>query len=584
MIDLLKRCLGFSLAVARFAGRRGVFAALLVGGGAVLEGVGIVLLVPLLATLFEVSAGTGHMASGLMVVMAALAPGLDPAARLALLLGLFLLLFMVRMAVLWLRDAQLASLQIGFVEHQRVVVARLLARARWGALAKIGHGRINHLMSNDIIRCGAGVHFLLQSSTSAVMVGVQTLLAFLLSPALMLFAVGLMGAGAFALSRLLKRSHESGRKVTVSNLAIMEEIGRFLSGMKLARSQNLEGAFVAAFERELQTTTDQQMAFLRQQSLMRGLWSLLAASVAMATVLLGFAVLHLAAPVLLTLLVVLNRISGPAAQIQLGLQQIAYSLSAWEATRALQEELAKAAPAASSASAGPPLRGIIQLDDVTYAHESGAGALGVSLAIAPGEMVGIGGASGAGKTTLADILSGLVSPQKGAIRVGGEALTEAAAARWRSQVAYVAQDPVMFNDTVRANLLWARPGAGPDELDAVLAVAGADAVLARLPHGLDSVVGERGGLISGGERQRLALARALLRRPHLLILDEATNAIDVAGERELLNQLKALSPRPAIVMIAHRAESLAVCDRILVMEQGRIVREEAPALRAEHAG
>ncbi len=564
MIELLKRCVEFTRAVARYAGARALLAALLVACGAVLEGIGIVLLVPLLATLFDAGAGTGTLGR----MADAIAPTLAPGARLALLLGLFAAMMVARTFVLWLRDAHLAALQIGFVEVQRTAVAEQLSRARWSALARLGHGRVNHVMGSDVQRCGAGVHFLLQSGTAAVMIAVQAVVAFLLSPTLTLLAVGLMAAGALALSRLLSRAHDAGRRVTGSNLSLMEEVGRFLSGMKLAMSQNLERGFVAAFARDQASGTAQQIVFMRQQSLMRGLWSLLGALAAMMTVLVGFSLLNLSAPVLLTLLVVLSRISGPAGQIQLGLQQIAYALPAWEAVRALQHELVGAARPAPVP--GLPLEGPVRLEEVAYHYPSGAGIKGLSVVIAPGEMVGIAGASGAGKTTLADLLSGLIAPQAGRALIGDTPLSEDAAACWREQVAYVTQDAVLFNDTVRANLLWARPSAEPQAISAALAVAGAAPVVARLPLGLDSVVGERGALISGGERQRLALARALLRAPALLILDEATSAIDIPGERDILARLRALAPRPAIVMIAHRAESLALCDRVLVVEHGQI--------------
>ncbi|MES2033616.1 MAG: ATP-binding cassette domain-containing protein, partial [Pseudomonadota bacterium] len=202
------------------------------------------------------------------------------------------------------------------------------------------------------------------------------------------------------------------------------------------------------------------------------------------------------------------------------------------------------------------------------------GVSGLTLDLAVGETVGVAGASGAGKTTFADLLAGLVSPQSGRIAIGGQPLTDQTVTRWRDQVAYVSQDPVLFNDTVRHNLLWANPAATDAALTAAMAVAGADRVVARLPLGLDTIVGENGALISGGERQRLALARALLRAPSILILDEATSAIDIASEHDILIRLGALAPKPTIVLIAHRAESLALCDRVLTMANGRVVRDE----------
>ena len=164
--------------------------------------------------------------------------------------------------------------------------------------------------------------------------------------------------------------------------------------------------------------------------------------------------------------------------------------------------------------------------------------------------------------------------------MGETPLRDGAAAAWRDHVSYVAQDPYLFGDTVRRNLLWANPQASEAQLWDALAVAEASALLERMPAGLDTVLGERGSLISGGERQRLCLARAVLRRPWLYVLDEATSAIDVATEQKILQRIAALNPRPTIVMIAHRDESLSNCDRILYFEAGRYLPDQP----VKHAG
>jgi ATP-binding cassette subfamily C protein len=191
--------------------------------------------------------------------------------------------------------------------------------------------------------------------------------------------------------------------------------------------------------------------------------------------------------------------------------------------------------------------------------------------------VGVSGPTGAGKTTLADLLIGLLEPDSGEISVGGTALRGAAAIGWRDRVSYVVQDPYLFRDTIRRNLLWANPRASDAEIWDALATAGVDDFVAGLPAGLETVLGERGTLISGGERQRLCLARAVLRRPFLFVLDEATSAIDVPTERKIIKAMLELKPRPTIVMIAHRDQSLASCDRLLRLQNGRAIAEE-PAL------
>jgi ATP-binding cassette subfamily C protein len=567
-------CLGFAIAVARFTGARGILASLLVMLGAIAESIGVIMLVPLLGTLFHGASGNGGALTAGWI--GRFASGLAPFDRLSLILAVFAAVMGLRALVLWKRDTMLGGLQIAFVEAQRALIARRLASAQWPVLVRLGHGRVTHLMGGDIQRCGTGVYFLLQSAAAVVMVLAQAVLAFALAPLLASLALALILLCVLALSGLLRQSQDVGKIVTDTNLSLMIGIGRFLGGMKMAMSENLQHRFVAAFEQDLDRSARWQRKFVSQQALTRGLWGFLAGCVAGITTLVGYGVLHLPAPILLAILVLLARISGPVAQIHTGLQQIAYSLPAWNAVRTMERELAVAEKvqdgSADPARSGPA--GTIKLQAVRHLHHDTAGAEAgirhLTVVLKPGEMVGVTGPSGAGKTTFADLLTGLLLPQSGSILVNDMALTEDGARQLRDRIAYVTQDPVLFNDTIRRNLAWVAPEADDASLMEAIAVAGAAPLIARLPDGLETIVGEGGTLISGGERQRLALARALLRKPDLLILDEATSAIDIAGEREVLLRLRALDPRPTIVLIAHRNESLVACDRILRFAGGTI--------------
>jgi ATP-binding cassette subfamily B protein len=223
-------------------------------------------------------------------------------------------------------------------------------------------------------------------------------------------------------------------------------------------------------------------------------------------------------------------------------------------------------PTASEVSLAS-LEGVARLDDVVpeeILH-------GVSLRVEPGRTLALVGPSGAGKTTIAGLVSRLYDPTGGTVRLGGTDLRDSTLADVRNSVAVVAQDVHLFHETLRANLLFAKPGATDAELEAALRAAQIWSVVERLPDGLDTVVGDRGHRLSGGEKQRIAIARLLLRDPGVVVLDEATAHLDAGSEAAVQAALAAALEGRTSIVIAHRLATIRGADEIAVIDGGRVV-------------
>lgn len=558
---------------ARYAGLKGWAAGALVGLAAILDGAGLLLLIPIIDA---VVAAPGKPSRTTMLLEAAGAH--TPLVRLAIMLALFVALALLRAVVLYARDMALAGLQSGFVEDLRNRLMRRLAAAPWHRVVALRHARITSLMTSEVARISGSAQYLIQGSVSIVMLVVQGALAFALSPLLALATTLLVLFGALLALLAQGRIRDLGTAMVGANIALMGSTSGFLGGLKAAAAQNAQSAFVDEFETIQREVRTRSLSFSQRQASSRRIFSIGSALMGATVITIGFAA-GVAPAVLITIVVIFSRMAAPAQTLQMAAQNFFFALPAFEAVQAFEAELAGGENMSGVIATAPA--GTIEARGVTYLHDGGGGVRDVSFVIAPGSFTGIAGPSGAGKTTLVDLLITLLLPQAGEISVGGTPLRGDHAIGWRNGLAYVPQEGFLFHDSVRRNLSWGSPALDEAALWQALDFVGAEALVRALPEGLDTIVGERGARLSGGERQRLAIARALLRRPHLLVLDEATNAIDAASEATLLDRLAALDPRPTIVMISHRAETMGYCDKVITIERGTIAPLQPLAIAEE---
>ena len=574
--------LAFLKAFLGFARWRAAMAAALMVLGAVFEGMGLLMLVPVLDV---ITAADGRGVGGRLTrVLLAPLEGRSQAEKLLALLGVFAGLMATRSLVLASRDRTINRLRLEFVDSLRMDLIGQLAAAPWRDVVRIKHVRIVQALGVELRQVGDAASAAMRGMVGLAMLAGYCVLALLLAPLAGLLAIACTLGAALLAHGHLRRGRRLGGAIVGAQADMTDRALVFLNGLKLAAAQGLQSRFVRDYETASSAATGDQLTFLGEQTRLANLTSMASGVIAAAALFVGIVAFRLEPAVMITLLLLLSRMTAPAMTLQLGVQEVLHNLPAFEMIRALAGELGRSTPSALAAPAlVTPTRDNCALEfrNVAFGHVASPDAArqldDVSLTIPAGAFVGVQGPSGSGKTTFLDLAAGLLSPQAGRICAFGLELVGPGLERHRARLAYVAQDPFLFDDTVRRNLLWSQDECPEPRMREVIELVGAGDLVRRLAQGLDSRIGERGALLSAGERQRLALARAILRGPELLILDEATNAIDIADERLILHGLASLAPRTTILMVAHRPDSLGQCDHLLQVPQYVLVAAAGPA-------
>jgi subfamily B ATP-binding cassette protein MsbA len=390
-----------------------------------------------------------------------------------------------------------------------------------------------------------------------------------------------LGAAATALVLLLieRRLKRLSGEVTAANQALADRMMTVVSGLRVIRIFGQEGREEALFEGASRRVDRVLRAILRLSGTMAPLTEFMVTALFVGILLAGIW-LGQSLAVITAFLVLLARGQPYARQIaQTRMEIAATSGSLAEVEWLLGLDLE---PACEAERRPPPAISEIRFENVSYAYPNGgAGLRDASFVLAGGVGTAIVGDSGSGKSTVVNLLCGLITPDAGRIFIDGRNLATIDGAAWRERIAVAGQDFELLSGTVAENIAYARADATRAEIEDAARAAGAHPFIVRLPEGYDTRINREGLCLSGGQRQRIGLARALLRGADILILDEATNAVDGLSEREIVRLLAEHRHFRTALVISHRPLTLAACRDGVVMEDGR-VREAGPLRGLEY--
>ena len=554
-----------------YPGRTALMIALLVISS-VAEGVGLVTLLPLL----EFATGQGLDNSSDLtrwVIEGIRGMGVEPS--LALLLGLIVVAMSLKAFFLWLAMKQVGYTIAQVATDLRLRLIRALLRARWSYFVRQPAGHFSNALSSEAERASLAYKEACASLAGIVQVAIYLAVVVLVSWQVAVIAAVVGPLMLFALRGFVRMGRNAGNRQTHLMRDLVGRVTELLPGIKAVKAMARERHFLPFLEEEADAFNDaRRRSVLAGQSLRAFREPMIV--LVLAVGLYGAVELGSAAPsAVLVAAVLFYRVMTTIGNLQVQYQAVTIHESAfWSLLEKVKEAEAQQEPGGHGRPPPPDLEEGLRLRNVSFGYDREAVLEEVDLFLPARSLTLFVGPSGAGKTTLADLLVGLLHPDHGTVEIDGVPLQETDVDAWRAKVGYVPQEMLLFHDTIRENVTLGSRGFGRNDVESALKAAGAWEFVSRLPDGMDQVVGERGATLSGGQRQRIAIARALLGRPRLLILDEATTALDPGTEARICETLLELRGRTTIVAISHQEALRAAADRIYVVSGGRVRRLE----------
>jgi len=536
------------------------------------EGVSLLMLVPLLQLVgLDVQQGTlGRITEWISSIFAAI--GMQP--TLITVLGFYVLIIIIHSLLKRSENSISLNLQYEFVVRLRRQLYEAIANAGWLFFVRSRASDFTHALTIEMERVGAATYYLLSLLATGIVAVIYILFAMKLS-ALITGLVFLSGGILLLMIRgKTKIAHETGEGLSDAMNRLYAAVTEHLGGMKIAKSYGAEGRHVEMFARLTEQVHHLYTDAVRNQAEVNYWFNIGSVLILSLILFVSFQILRIQTAGVLLLLYLFARVMPKLSSIQQNFQSFITMLPSFIRIIEMQQRCEAAAEPKMENLERLRFQHNIRFENVSFTYDDQSKSPVISnlnFIIKAGETTALVGPSGAGKSTIADLVLGLISPSQGQIFVDEVKLTAEKMKSWREQVGYVPQDTFLFHDTLRANLLWASPDAREEEIIQSLKFSAAHEFVNGLPKGLETILGDRGVLVSGGERQRIAFARALLRKPSLLILDEATSSLDSENERRIQNAIENLHGEATILLISHRLSTIRAADVIHVIEEGRLV-------------
>lgn len=464
-----------------------------------------------------------------------------------------------------------AMVRIGFAAADIAASMRLrLLRALFDAggahLAGLSGGRLQTVLVGETQLAGEAAVASCRLLSNVIQLVIYVVVALFISWQVSLLAL-VIGLVAYRLlARYVEMARQASRLLADRTRALSKRFQESFSGIRAIKAIGREDLAVGMMARGSDGIRDA----MRRQVLGREYRANLQEPILIGAILIGgmFLLFRLdGIETVAVLLILLERTIRRILGIQSSYEALVLSERSLESVRETMRE-AEAARERLHPGPVPDLAEGIVFENVSVSHASAPVLTDVSIVIRPNTLVAITGPSGAGKSTLADLVIGLVEPQAGRITIDGIPLTEVDLRGWRRRIGYVPQDGLLLHGSIAENVAFGDPEIDEAAVRAALDAAEAGAFVSALPRGMETDIGERGARLSGGQRQRILLARALAREPRLLILDEATNALDTATERDIARTLKRLSAGTTILAIAHTSSIVELSDAVIAIGNG----------------